>query len=1635
MHFTFVISIFGDKGQISLIMISMNQAKWLSDLSDAANGIKHLPDFFDRLKECFEAILSYQKLPSPFTMSPDSFASSIIIKTVKPILSCKKLRTEQLEIIIEYFEILLDYSQISIDCNFKEFFNIPIEILTTTSNIATNYNQEYFQPLYQFIANHSMFEKYINALENQDIKDIKHVKSLAILLLPALNYQKKFETRKICQLFTQTVENMISEDFRGTSAQTVFEILDILLTRSLSKEIFLSWLGIINKYLNSEHFDKQLISLKYILKVIDTSKYSKYTIKWIYTKIDILSKFPIHPEFSPLIAEIYAFLSESKYVMTKPLTDLWNLNAVQSDSDLNLLFSMFITISTKISTASIEYFSKLILDPAKITSSYLHFLGDIAKSFEKRNTKESCNIIKSIKKKLDEFSQTNSGLNQKMQSEILAIINELKAVNISKENFDKLVEYSLQKSDKLHLLCDSLDRQKITNRKTVENLFNAMIKFYPKEKQEMRKCINNILFKIIDNIKKTLSKTKTEEILALTSYDTIFELIERLISANYMKIKSFIDFSMEFANSKSAYISSSFVELIDKLFKIDTVTELPFENEELLWKLSLMPSSNQEKIQSILIRIYQSNDGKILSDHKMMDVFFNNWKNYFEQFSNKVSSESSLIILLSNFIKKIETFFYIERKQHKPLSDNEKITVNINETQLFVDPDVTVYSLLMNIKGNDYSQYSLKQRSNILNGNETVQSIAGHSKDIQLKLIEREIEPVRFRKIMPGVVFLNSTAFSALFNSLKKDCEEAKKLLNYLPTDPNTIKEIQSFDETTNYSNFFPIDFPNIFLYKFESLIQFYHNAMNKISIKCIEFLMDYGLLIPKSDLISGIYELILKYPIQSKIIEEKKLISLLKSLTLCLKNLNNLQPALISGLNYGYKFEKDQFTMPDQYKHLVNDLLNCKNEEVRKEADYFLYRLRIPFSFYTEVATMESSAKFYSSLGDHIEGNDKNVKNLLLKILENGNEEAGHLYCINKFIQKENFSKTELKTISSLILTKYFQINDIDRGKDVFQEASKIIIEIAPSISSISKYFIKLKIKKPEWRINGDTFTLKSDKFVGLENLGATCFLNSVTQQLFAITGFRNLLFSYSGDDQLTLQFQNLFSRLRFSILRSETTQSFIDHFIWDDGEKLSPSRQQDCCEYLLKLLDKLEKELTAEKLNHLFQGKISNKIESVKDGKLLSQQYESYMVLPLEVAKCQNLQESFDMFSEIEYMTGENGYKDENGVKVDAKRYSEIVEYPNYLIIHLKRFQYDYTTWKRYKLTHQYEFPVKLEKNHQKYDLTGIIIHHGSAEYGHYFSYIKTEDEWYCFNDSCVSKSSLQVALDSGKNDGYLLFYTHLSEPETINEELKLQVDGINNGINIKRLLCSTQFYKIMKRFMESENNYCVQASLHYIYNILPFCSLAEKAQKFIPLINDAMKSNHDSFKSVGLLVNCNSLLGCPIDNYRKMIKTLTQKCFFEFPGKTFFSKLIELLDDVPEFQINFDDYFEILHAILNSTKKYKISSSKMENVFIKIFDKIVQKNLPKMIFNNLLFILSKCKFSEEFIDFVEQNKIFGYLFMSKTRLAAIEYFARNIPDVVEILEDQKKSFPKSSNKFDNILSILNNSDSDSSCHYEVD
>ena len=80
--------------------------------------------------------------------------------------------------------------------------------------------------------------------------------------------------------------------------------------------------------------------------------------------------------------------------------------------------------------------------------------------------------------------------------------------------------------------------------------------------------------------------------------------------------------------------------------------------------------------------------------------------------------------------------------------------------------------------------------------------------------------------------------------------------------------------------------------------------------------------------------------------------------------------------------------------------------------------------------------------------------------------------------------------------------------------------------------------------------------------------------------------------------------------------------------------------------------------------------------------------------------------------------------------------------LIFVLKRFEYNRELGVRQKLNTRFEFPIETfaigrelcELEQPTYRLRGTVVHAGTSEAGHYFSFTREKEMWYLFDDNRV-------------------------------------------------------------------------------------------------------------------------------------------------------------------------------------------------------------------------------------------------------------------------------------------------------------
>ena len=122
------------------------------------------------------------------------------------------------------------------------------------------------------------------------------------------------------------------------------------------------------------------------------------------------------------------------------------------------------------------------------------------------------------------------------------------------------------------------------------------------------------------------------------------------------------------------------------------------------------------------------------------------------------------------------------------------------------------------------------------------------------------------------------------------------------------------------------------------------------------------------------------------------------------------------------------------------------------------------------------------------------------------------------------------------------------------------------------------------------------------------------------------------------------------------------------------------------------------------------------------------------LEIKNKRSIVDSLDVYTQSELLEGDNKfYCDTCGAHMTAVKRTVIKTLPQYLMLHLKRFEFDFRTYRNRKIDDRCEFPLELDMTKYIsvsgqpspppgtyiYELEGVLVHSGTADSGHYYSY----------------------------------------------------------------------------------------------------------------------------------------------------------------------------------------------------------------------------------------------------------------------------------------------------------------------------
>ncbi|CAF0722648.1 unnamed protein product [Brachionus calyciflorus] len=304
---------------------------------------------------------------------------------------------------------------------------------------------------------------------------------------------------------------------------------------------------------------------------------------------------------------------------------------------------------------------------------------------------------------------------------------------------------------------------------------------------------------------------------------------------------------------------------------------------------------------------------------------------------------------------------------------------------------------------------------------------------------------------------------------------------------------------------------------------------------------------------------------------------------------------------------------------------------------------------------------------------------------------------------------------------------------------------------------------------------------YLGLVNLGATCYMATSLQHLFMIKEARKLIFNSKIDwespgnyDKILLELKKIFAFLQESERKSYTPKELCKVYTMDQ-QVLNTGEQKDMQEFFTDLISKLEEtsdpNLKSE-MKKLFGGVITNVVISLDCSHVSSSQEEFYTVR-CQVTGMKDLYESLNEITVKDTLEGDNMYTcSKCSKKVRAEKRACFKQLPDVLCLNTMRYTFNMVTMLKEKVNTHFSFPLQLnmsgymeqnliESQHNEtnessdeflYDLIGVTVHTGTADGGHYYSFIQESDssnsdkpKWFLFNDAEVKQFDVDAQLAS--------------------------------------------------------------------------------------------------------------------------------------------------------------------------------------------------------------------------------------------------------------------------------------------------
>ncbi|KAK4190072.1 ubiquitin carboxyl-terminal hydrolase 34 [Podospora australis] len=377
---------------------------------------------------------------------------------------------------------------------------------------------------------------------------------------------------------------------------------------------------------------------------------------------------------------------------------------------------------------------------------------------------------------------------------------------------------------------------------------------------------------------------------------------------------------------------------------------------------------------------------------------------------------------------------------------------------------------------------------------------------------------------------------------------------------------------------------------------------------------------------------------------------------------------------------------------------------------------------------------------------------------------------------------------------------------------------------------------------------------YQGLRNLSNTCYFNSLFTQLFMNVDFRQFMLSVDvrdkqGSQGLLFNTQKLFAYMQDSLARFYQPDECVASIKTYEDSQIDIGIQMDVDEFYNLLFDRWESQfLTNDEKNRFrsfYGGQLVQQVRS-KECNHISERLEPFSAIQCDIKGKNSLQESLQAYVDGEIMEGDNKYKCSTCDRhVDAVKRACLKDIPDNLIFHLKRFDFNLRMMQRNKINDYFSFPEKIDMRpytidhlsdsspdqaEDVFELVGVLVHSGTAESGHYYSFVRERPSsndgnqtWVEFNDdnvinwdpqqlegACFGGMEYQSHFQSNgmsyekQYSAYMLFYQRSSSLARSQEALRHQNVPTPLRVTVPRE---------MEEYIQEQNTYLVRR--HCLYD----------------------------------------------------------------------------------------------------------------------------------------------------------------------------------------------------------------------------